>query len=352
MTVQNASYNKAELRAIFLQCLEGLAFEHYKAHKETYQRMDYKELIQKYAERFGPKRRTGITEIVGITQSANEDVLAYRDRLLIAATPLLPDPVPTKKYLKKVDGTFSEIDNPEYEIETIKRQAALEHHDRYLVKFFLSGLKKEIVDRLQSMEYDTLSAAAEAAAQAEEYLLSVKQLHYTHNINVETPIAVNAVNSGKPLNDMERRGVPRGRSQTKPTDNDVCFRCGKKGHWGRECPQSRSNSRPRSQSRGRPTYNSQGNQESLHAKMDKLVDLLSKIVANPTRSPSRERGRSPFRRRAGNQPNSRYGSNSRSRQNSQTRNPNQSRHQSRSPFRQQSRSNSKTRHPKNYQRRG
>jgi hypothetical protein len=69
MTVQNASYNKAELRAIFLQCLEGLAFEHYKAHKETYQRMDYKELIQKYAERFGPKRRTGITEIVGITQS-------------------------------------------------------------------------------------------------------------------------------------------------------------------------------------------------------------------------------------------------------------------------------------------
>jgi hypothetical protein len=338
MAVQNASYNEAELKAIFLQCLDGLALDHYQACFEEYQHLDYKALIQKFSQRFGPKKRSGLKDVLGITQAANEEVLAFRDRLLIAAKPLLPAQVPRKRLLPQ-GNTFKEVDNPEYEVETIRRNAALQQHNTYLVQFFLAGLRKEILDRLQSTDFSSLDDAAEAATQAEEYLRSVRQLQYSHNVSVDS-LVVNAASAAKPLNDMERRGVPRGRPRTRSTDSDVCFKCNRKGHWSKDCPQgNRSSSRgrsDRSNSRGRQ---SQPKSDSLHDKIDNLVELISKMVKNgPSRSHSRDRSRSRSKPRQGN---SQSGSRYNSRNGSKTRSNSRGSHKNQGN-RQQSRSRSQS----------
>jgi hypothetical protein len=337
MAVQNASYSDAELKAIFLQCLDGKALIHYQANFEEYQFLDYKALIGIYAARFGPKKKSGLQDILGITQAATEDIMGFKDRLTIAAKPMLPPQVP-KKRMWEHNGTAVEVDNPDYDEELLKRNAALKQHYAYLVQIFLSGIRKEILERMQTTNFESLEDAAESAAEAEDYLKSVKQLHYTHNLTCES-LEVNAVkNSSKPLNDMERRGVPRGRSQTRSnSDDDVCFKCNRKGHWQRNCPMASKSSNSRSTSRGRKNFDDKAD-NSLHKKLDRLVELLT---AQQTGGVNRQKSQS----RDGSRGRSQTRSGSKSRYNSQGRSQNrsQSKGRSNSQSRSKSRSNSKSR---------
>jgi hypothetical protein len=318
MAVQNASYSDAELKAIFLQCLDGKALIHYQANFEEYQFLDYKALIGKYSARFGPKKKAGLQDILGITQAANEDIMGFKDRLTIAAKPMLPPQVPKKRMWER-NGTAVEVDNPDYDEELLKRNAALKQHYAYLVQIFLSGIRKEILERMQTTNFESLEEAAETASEAEDYLKSVKQLHYTHNLTCES-LEVNAVKiPSKPLNDMERRGVPRGRSQTRSNpDEDVCFKCNRKGHWQRNCPTASKSSKSRSTSHGRKNYDNKADY-SLHQKLDRLVDLLTaqqKGGKPRHRSQSGDKSRGRSQTRSGSK--SRYNSNHRANNRSQS----------------------------------
>lgn len=201
------------------------------------------------------------------------------------------------------------------------------------------GLRQEILERLQTTEYESLDAAAEAAVQAEEYLKSVKMMQTNHiQVGPASPdeaVTANAATAGKAqaLKDMEKRGIPRGRTRSR--DSDVCFKCNRRGHWTRECPQaSRSSSISRSTSRGRrnPNYDNKGD---IHSKMDKLLDLMSQIT---TRERGRQRSFSRGRRfsRSRSQSRSRYQSRERPRSRSRGRSQSRGR-------RQQSRSQSRHR---------
>jgi Zinc knuckle. len=322
MTAQTANYTESDLKALFLSRLKGDALMYYHANFEQLQPLDWRGLMSKYAHRFGSKKTAGLQGILGITQKAGEDVMAFRDRLTIAAKPMVPPRVPLYKQWYH-EGRVVEIDNPDYDEEILKRNAALQQHYAYLVQIFLTGLRKEILDRLNTTEFRTLDEAAQAALEAEDYLKSVKQLHSIHHLTCESP-EVNAVkSSSKPLNDMEQRGVPKGKTMRSTTNDDVCFKCNRKGHWSRDCPSARSrpDSRTNSRSNSRGRKNFDQADHSLHQKLDKLVELLTIKGSgrNASKSRSRSRGNSRGRSHSRSGSKSRYGSQNRSQNRSQSR---------------------------------
>jgi hypothetical protein len=235
VAVQNASYRDYELRTIFLSCLDGGAMEHYRAFSERYVAMGYDQLVTAFAERYDTTKRMGINSLIGISQGSNEDVLSFRDRLLNTARPLMPMKPSAKRIIRDNAGKDVIMDNTSYSNEMIKYNAARVEHDTYLIRFFVMGLRDDIVQRLQTTEFDTLDQACAAAKNGEDYLKSVSQLR-THHLRM----AVNAASA--------HGRDDRGRSTTgfDSKSNSACHECGKEGHWRNECPNLRNRSKSNS----------------------------------------------------------------------------------------------------------
>jgi hypothetical protein len=323
IAVSNASYKEYELRAIFLNSLEGSALEHYQAHEADYRNLSYDQLVEKFAERYGPKRRMGLNSLMGIAQGVNEDVLSFHDRLLNTAHPFMPEKPSTKVLLKDmVTGKDTLIDNLKYESDMQQYQVAKAQHEIYLIRFFVMGLRDEVLARLQTTDYDKMDDAVEAARVAEDYLKAVQQIK-THHLKV------NAISQGNSNPQFGRSEGPK---------EGTCFRCGRPGHWKSECrsrpnskSNSRSNSRDRSASRSRRFSGSGQNTQDLHSMVHKLTKQISDLSTDRDR-----RGRSKQHKKSKKNKHFRSRSGSRQRSSSRSRG-----YQSRSNSQQRSRSNSK-----------
>jgi len=286
IAVGNASYQDFELRAIFLNCLEGNALEHYRANQENYRQLGYQDLVEKFQTRYGEKSRTSISSLVGITQGSNEDVLSFRDRMVNAAHAVMPIP-PSRLIYIVVGGETKAVPNPKYVQEQAVFEAVKIQNDAYLTQFFVAGLREEILMRMTSTKFDSLEKAVEAAQIAEEYLKSVQQIRVSH-------LRVNAVTN--PLREMEERSS----NYESSSKGGPCFKCGRMGHWKNEC-RARSASRERyaqtqrPRSRSRSTGRKSSERKDLVATVEKLTEKVNYIHKKFERSNSKSRSRSKSR---------------------------------------------------------
>lgn len=340
IAVGNANYKDYELRAILLNCLDGNALEHYRAHEEEYILLDYNELIKRFTDRYGELARTSIHDLVGIHQAAKEDVLSFRDRMLVVAKPLLPDPPPRQRIVVQ-DGASIISPNLNYVQEYEMYKQSKKQHDMYFVRFFVNGLREEILGRLSTTEYDALESAVAAARIAEDYLKAVSQIKTNH-------VKIHAVSGSKSvLQSMEDKN----KAVFNSKKSGKCHICGIEGHWKNECPsKGRSTSRGRSNSSSKrnPKRDSSGPEwsKNLIKRFDTIDNRINSLEKR-TRGRSKSGGRNSDQRsghrnsrsRSGSRP--RYRKSSRGRSSSHGRSSGGSRYNSRSRSGSKSRSNSK-----------
>ncbi len=362
----NASYQDYEMKTILFQTLDGNALQHFHAHESEYLTLTYQQLLEKFNERYGIKLQKVIDTLMNSPQASNEDVRSYCDKLKNLAKPLLPPVVPQRKIIYGEQGEEEFIKNPFYEEELKDFQNKQQQHEMYLIRFFINGLRDEIIQRMQKVKFDRLDEAMQMAIDAEDYLDSVKQIR-THNLRVENPPdtpAVNAVTTN-PLPEMDKRGASFSRSKSRDRDSKKsrCHNCNQPGHWKNECPlfkkQASSNSAYRSSRYDRSTdrsnspsryyrSDSPGRRSSQGSSVYQFVGDLSRRVDQLAErfGRTRFRSRSHSRGRRENRSRSRHSNRSRSRSFSRSRSrPRyQSRSQSRErPGRYHSRSNSRSR---------
>jgi hypothetical protein len=338
VSVQNAAYSDSELRAIFLSCLEGSVLEHYRAFYEFYYDMEYDQLVAHFKERYDDTQDDGIVNLVGITQKSNEDVLSFRDRVLNTARTSQPVKPTKQRIIRDQNGQEVLVQNLGYEAEMLKYEARKEGQEQYHIRFYVMGLRDEIVHRMQTTSFPTLEAAAKAAKGAEDYLKSVSLLRTNH-----VRMAVNAMHrSGS--KDYKGSYEKKTEHSSDHKKSGSCHSCGSTGHWMRECPyrnKSRSQSRDRGRSNsrsnsstGRPSvediaeatvrklsamYELKPRNKNDHAKKGKRQGKKQRS-GKDNRSTSKDRrssqGRPRSMSRDRGRPSSRYGSRSNSRSNS------------------------------------
>ena len=321
VAVQNTAYNRFELRAIFLSCLDGSAMEHYRAFLQDYSNMSYDQLVKAFKDRYDDTREISMATLMGKAQATNEDVLTFRDRLLNDALPFRPIMPQKQAIIQTPDGKDRLIDNPDYKIQLLQYEAKVQEHEAYLTRFYVMGLRDEIIARLKTTSYDTLDAAAKAAKEVEDYLRSVVMLR-SHHIRVES---VNATYKGTnmprgaQISDSSKQGD---RKSGDKTDGN-CFACGANGHWQRNCPyknRSRSGSRANSRSRGSSRDRAQNGEERLI----NAVTAAFKACAVRNASNDKKRGRSKSKGKGPSQKKAR----SKSRDKSKSRDHSRERHRS------------------------
>lgn len=316
IAVGNASYRDYELRTIFLNCLEGNALEHYRAHQETYRLLPYLKLVEKFAKRYQEPQRQGINRLVGITQASNEDVLSFRDRMLNEAHHVMPNPPSTQSLIKGPDGRDELIPNPSYADSMRTYEMMKKQHETYLIRFYVAGLREEILMRLQTTEYESLEDAVAAAKTAEDYLKAVNQIKVNHTKLQNHYIG----DSSEPLKQMDKRSTKT--EQRRSSGRTICYECNREGHWARNCPRlTRGKSSEKNEGRDRNI-----SVAALQAEIEKLSRQIRSMESSKRRSRSRSvgrgagrGGRTPGSRTRSNSRGSRYGSRSRSR--SRSRNP-------------------------------
>jgi hypothetical protein len=309
IAIANLNYDDSELRTIFLMSIEGDALNFFQSRVDEFLQMGWSNLLEAFAQRFDSKTRVGILSLMGMTQASNESVRTFVDRMRIAAKPLMPPAVPKNVTFYKSDGTGKEVENHLYEEQNRARIITVSTNEKFMVQFFTAGLRKEILQRLQTTDFPNLDAAAKAAFVAEDYLIAVGQYHSHHlKVNAILEPAANA------LQEMERR--TRSRSQSKERKNQgnsgQCYNCQGYGHFARDCKRSKSQSR-----NGENPKKTQSN--DLLAKLHMICQRLEKLEGSSkgkkkqrhqSKSPSRSVSRSRPRQKKGN--HSRQHSSSRS----------------------------------------
>lgn len=276
IAVSNASYRDYELRAIFLNSLDGNALEHYRAHEEEYLHYTYDKLIKSFEKRYGTEKRKGVNTLVGITQAATEDVLTFHDRLLNAAKPLLPPTVPQRTVVRMEDGHAKTIANPDYQTQVEVYERMRLQHEIYLIRFFVQGLRDEILQRMPTTEYSKLAEAVAEAQKAEDFLKAVNMIRANHTR------LVLAAREKSPLREMEdREEKARTRVVKRMTRRGRCFGCNKEGHWIRECRSRRLGSRTPSP-RPRHDSRSRSRDSSKTRWRDMVNELTTKVEAMQT----------------------------------------------------------------------
>ncbi len=177
----NAYYADYEMRSIFFQTLEGNALNHFRAHESEYMVLTYQQLLDKFTERYGVKTEKVIDQLMHAPQVSNEDVRTCCDKLMNIAKPLHPPVVPQQKVIQGEDGREEYIRNPFYEEEQKDFENKKAQHEMYLIRFFINGLKEEIVHRMPNLTFTELSKAMKTAIEPEDFLDSVKERR-THNL--------------------------------------------------------------------------------------------------------------------------------------------------------------------------
>jgi hypothetical protein len=71
VAVQNTAYNRFELRAIFLSCIDGSAMEHYRAFLQDYSNMSYDQLVKAFKDCYDDTREISMATLMGKAQATN-----------------------------------------------------------------------------------------------------------------------------------------------------------------------------------------------------------------------------------------------------------------------------------------
>ena len=130
VAVQNTAYNPYKLRAIFLSCLDGAAMDHYHAFQAYYMDMTYEQLVYKFKELYDDTKEMSISNVIGIAQGTNEDVLMFRDRLLNEALANAQTP-PVKEHIRKFGERETLVINLDYDNDLIKYESRKSENVQY-----------------------------------------------------------------------------------------------------------------------------------------------------------------------------------------------------------------------------
>jgi hypothetical protein len=306
-------YSEPEKKQMFLQNLDGAARMFLMANRHLLH-STYAEIKAVFGKRFASKKNHSLTKLRAMSMQPGEKVMLWYARILAVGDNI-------------VAADTAGIADPE-RLASIHGQR--ETLDLLLQDQFKRGLRAEIRNQMKAETFASLESCAKAAEEAEEFLdatsvlvnhMGCEQVDMETHVHAVTSAAVGQVqkmNGRTPFGGQSSTFGGKGsdgRSMAKGNaENVVCFRCQKKGHYVRDCPepprdfpgQKKGGNKSGSYNKGNQSYKSRSNSNdgtvethNISAEMiSQLTEKLDRLCNSGRHSSRYSRSRSGSRSRS------------------------------------------------------
>ncbi len=257
--------------AHMLQGLRGKAAKFFELNPDLVEK-NSKEVSQIMEKRFGKASVVKLMDMSNIIQKPSESVMEFVARLRTAGEYIQEEQrdvtIVTQEEYDKIDPAALAARKvwvqEEYDKEMAIHRQVL---DKYLLPFFLRGLRPEIKSVIIHKNPHTLDEAIREAETHERYAeafgsfaqMNINNIDGTHESyartlnafsqlnlnNIDGKVLEEAAQQLKGLNTNNPPPFLQRQDAGKKTEDRNCFNCGKKGHLKRDCQQPRP-SMPRS----------------------------------------------------------------------------------------------------------
>jgi hypothetical protein len=261
VAIKNKNLSETTLRTALVSKLQGAAGIYYLS-LDRVERLGFAEVMEKLRERYTRDSTSAVNVVSNMFQKQNERVLDFSARILLAGRGMLPV-APKELSVMKFPSSEYTFPNPLFidqeKSYDLQHKLSLTH----ITKYFLSGLRGDIKDRITSNKYTSYTESVDAAEKAEwmKDSVIVAKVHHLQQADddedEEDESAAEAnVLKGQRRSTGKKMQLTKFKSQTSPykkgnfvhstkkdirkaTKEDQCFNCQKYGHFSKDCFQKK-----------------------------------------------------------------------------------------------------------------
>jgi hypothetical protein len=265
IAIKNKNLSETTLRTALVSKLQGPAGMYYLS-LDRVERLGFAEVMEKMRERYTRDSTSAVNAVSTMFQKQNEQVLDFNARILLAGRGLLPIP---PKELSVISYPRSEYTLPNPMFSDQEREYEMQHKAslNLLTRYFLSGLRGDIKDRVASDKYtdyqDLVNAAVKAEWMKDSVFVSSKVHHVQQKNDTDSDNndedeeqaeanvlrgqskfkGKNVMTKKRPQSHPYKKELykkefipPQTKGEIrKATKQDQCFYCQKYGHFSKDC---------------------------------------------------------------------------------------------------------------------